>query len=61
MQRFSVKTMHLKMSLVKWRPICIGPNVLKYLGLLHQFCIGRDALKGQVNFREMFYDKSNLI
>ena len=26
---FSLKKMHLKMSLVKWRPFCLGLNVLK--------------------------------
>ena len=27
---FSFKKMHLKMSSVKWRPFCLGPNVLKW-------------------------------
>ena len=28
-QTFSYKKMHLKMSSVKWRPLCLGLNVLK--------------------------------
>ena len=28
-QRFSFKKMHWKMSFVKWRPFCLGLNVLK--------------------------------
>ena len=27
---FSVKKMHLKMSSAKWRPFCLGPNVLTH-------------------------------
>ena len=27
---FSFKKMHLKMSSAKWRPFCLGPNVLNY-------------------------------
>ena len=30
-QTFSFKKMHLKMSSAKWRPFCLGPNVLNAL------------------------------
>ena len=30
---FSFKKMHLKMSSVKWRPFCLGPNVLRHTPL----------------------------
>ena len=30
-QTFSFKKMHLKMSSAKWRPFCLGLNVLKYV------------------------------
>ena len=33
-QTFSFKKMHLKMSSGKWRPSCLGLNVLTYCGLL---------------------------
>ena len=32
-QTFSFKKMHLKMSYAKWRPFCLGLNVLKELNL----------------------------
>ena len=32
---FSFKKMHLKMSVGKWRPFCLGLNVLKLRGLIH--------------------------
>ena len=32
-QIFSYKKMHLRMSSVKWRPFCLGLNVLTYFGL----------------------------
>ena len=32
-QTFSFKKMHLKMSSAKWRPFCLGLNVLKVIGL----------------------------
>ena len=31
---FSFKKMHLKMSSAKWRPFCLGLNVLKPLALI---------------------------
>ena len=31
-QAFSYKKMHLKMSSVKWRPFCLGLNVLRSIG-----------------------------
>ena len=31
--KFSFKKMHLKMSSGKWRPSCLGPNVLIYIHL----------------------------
>ena len=36
-QTFSFKKMNFKMSSVKWRPFCLGLNLLKY-GLLHVVC-----------------------
>ena len=35
MQQFSLKKMHLKMSPGKWRPSCLGLNVLKILPCPH--------------------------
>ena len=31
-QTFSFKKMHLKMSSAKWRPLCLGHNVLNHVG-----------------------------
>ena len=31
-QTFSFKKMHLKMSSAKWRPFCLGLNVLRNVG-----------------------------
>ena len=31
-QTFLLKKMHLKMSSAKWRPFCLGLNVLRHLG-----------------------------
>ena len=33
-QTFSFKKMHLNMSSAKWRPLCLGLNVLTHLGLI---------------------------
>ena len=35
---FSFKKMHLKMSSAKWRPFCLGPNVLTHCGLVTPWC-----------------------
>ena len=32
-QNFSFTKMHLKISSAKWRPFCLGPNVLKHMCL----------------------------
>ena len=36
-QTFSFKKMRLKMSSVKWRPFCLGLNVLKAIDLSHDY------------------------
>ena len=37
-QTFSFKKMHLKMSSAKWRPFCLGLNVLKMQVISSLFC-----------------------
>ena len=36
---FSFKEMHLKMLSVKWRPFCLGLNVLTHWGLVMSICV----------------------
>ena len=38
-QTFSLKKMHLKMSSAKWRPFCLGLNVLTHLPLVLHICV----------------------
>ena len=38
-QTFSIKKMHLKMSSAKWRPFCLGLNVLTHLPLVLHICV----------------------
>ena len=39
-QTFSFKKMHLKMSSAKWRPFCLGLNVLTNVGPIHTSHMG---------------------
>ena len=48
-QTFSFKKMHLKMSSAKWRPVCLGLNVLIHVHLKHSGYICRQQ-KLQVRF-----------
>ena len=41
---FSFKKMHLKMSSAKWRPFCLGLNVLRDLFFLVHACVVNDSL-----------------
>ena len=36
---FSLKKIHLKMSSAKWRPFCLGLNVLTHLPLVPDVCL----------------------
>ena len=38
-QQFSLKKMHVEMSSAKWRPSCIGLNVLIHWGLVAFICV----------------------
>ena len=42
-QTFSLKKMHLKMSSAKWRPFCLGLNVLTHLPLVPHICVGESG------------------
>ena len=37
-QTFSLRKMHLKISSAKWRPFCLGLNVLTFWGLVIYIC-----------------------
>ena len=39
----SFKKIHLKMSSAKWRPFCLGLNVLTHLRLVPHVCIGESG------------------
>ena len=45
-QTFSVQKMHLKMSSVKWRPLCLGLNVLRSLGISWHGLASEDLKQG---------------
>ena len=40
-QQFSSKKMHMKMSSAKWRPSCLGLNVLTHWGRVTHICINK--------------------
>ena len=42
-QTFSFKKMLLKMSSAKWRPICLGLNVLTHLPLVPHICVSESG------------------
>ena len=49
-QIFSFKKMPLKMSSVKWRPLCLGLNVLTHLDLMKPLkCQGTGISMAQVS------------
>ena len=42
-ETFSFKKMHLKISSAKWRPFCLGLNVLTRWGLETHICVGESG------------------
>ena len=44
-QTFSFNKMHLKMSSAKWRPFCLGPNVLTFKIPFYQYRIPMTKIK----------------
>ena len=54
---FSFKKMHLKMSSAKWRPFCLGLNVLKFTPRILFGVIAANVNRSQIiSFQEYFSD-----
>ena len=52
-QTFLFKKMHLKMSSAKWRPFCLGLNVLTWLGWVTHSCVNEQQF--QMHFIQCKY------
>ena len=52
-QIFSFKKMHLKMSSAKWRPFCLGLNVLTLVKLMACYWLAQAITKTNVNLSAM--------
>ena len=46
---FAFKEMHLKMLLGKWRPFCLGLNVLTHWGWVTHICVSKLTITGSDN------------
>ena len=46
---FSLKNMHLKMLSGKWRPFCLGLNVLTHWGRVTHICVSKQTISGSDN------------
>ena len=51
---FSLKKIHLKMSSGKWRPFCLGPNVLIKM-IHHHFCLCKQCCTQTVIISSSYY------
>ena len=58
---FSYKKMHSKMSSGKWRPFCLGLNVLRqYIQIIHSIHIGDELALNQIISRTVNYMLTNI-